>query len=99
MHNMLPEEIIKRPIITEKSMSMIPQKKYTFEVDRRANKIEIKKAVEQLFGVEVEKVWTMNVKPKRKRVGRFEGRTKAWKKAIVKLTDKSKTIEFFDSLI
>lgn len=74
---MLPEEIIKRPIITEKSMSMIPQKKYTFEVDRRANKIEIKKAVEQLFGVEVEKVWTMNVKPKRKRVGRFEGRTKA----------------------
>jgi len=98
-HNMLPEEIIKRPIITEKSMSMIPQKKYTFEVDRRANKIEIKKAVEQLFGVEVEKVWTMNVKPKRKRMGRFEGRTKAWKKAIVKLTDKSKTIEFFDSLI
>lgn len=63
---MLPEEIIKRPIITEKSMSMIPQKKYTFEVDRRANKIEIKKAVEQLFGVEVEKVWTMNVKPKEK---------------------------------
>ncbi|WAM32425.1 50S ribosomal protein L23 [Caldicellulosiruptor naganoensis] len=96
---MLPEEIIKRPIITEKSIKMIPQKKYTFEVDRRANKIEIKKAVEQLFGVEVEKVWTMNVKPKRKRVGRFEGRTKAWKKAIVKLKENSKTIEFFDSLI
>lgn len=69
---------------------MIPQKKYTFEVDRRANKIEIKKAVEQLFGVEVEKVWTMNVKPKRKRVGRFEGRTKAWKRPLLNLQTRAR---------
>lgn len=96
---MLLEEIIKRFIIIEKSMSMIFQKKYIFEVDRRVNKIEIKKVVEQFFGVEVEKVWIMNVKLKRKRVGRFEGRIKVWKKVIVKLIDKSKIIEFFDSLI
>lgn len=93
------EDIIKRPIVTEKSMSMLQDKKYTFEVNKKANKVEIKKAVEKIFGVEVDKVWTMNVKPKKKRLGRFEGQTRAWKKAIVKLTDKSKTIEFFDGLI
>jgi len=96
---MLPEDIIKRPIVTEKSIGMLHDKKYTFEVDKRANKVEIRKAVEKMFGVQVEKVWTINVKPKRKRLGRYEGKTKAWKKAIVQLTEKSKGIEFFDSLI
>ena len=92
-------EIIKRPIVTEQSMDQMADRKYTFEVDPNANKIEIKKAVEEIFGVTVEDVTTMNMYGKLKRMGMNIGRRPAWKKAIVKLTEKSKTIEFFDGLM
>jgi len=92
-------DIILRPIITEESMDNIANRKYTFAVAKSANKIEIAKACEELFGVEVEKVNTMNVKGQLRRYGRFEGYTSDWKKAIVTVTEKSKTIEFFDGLM
>lgn len=95
----LAQDIIVRPIITENSMEGIADRKYTFKVANFANKIEIKKAVEQLFGVKVEKVNTISVKGKKKRMGRHEGYTSDWKKAIVTLTADSKTIEFFDGMI
>ena len=91
-----PQDIIIKPVITEKSMDELQNGKYTFKV---ANKIEIKKAVEALFGVEVAKVNTLNVNGKAKRVGRFEGRTSDWKKAVVTLTEDSKTIEFFEGMV
>ena len=93
------QDIIVRPIITENSMEGLADRKYTFKVANFANKIEIKKAVEQLFGVKVEKVNTISVKGKKKRMGRHEGYTSDWKKAIVTLTADSKTIEFFDGMI
>ena len=93
------QDIIVRPIITENSMEGIADRKYTFRVANFANKIEIKKAVEKLFGVKVEKVNTISVKGKKKRMGRSEGYTSDWKKAIVTLTADSKTIEFFDGMI
>ncbi|MDD6564504.1 MAG: 50S ribosomal protein L23 [Clostridiales bacterium] len=95
-------DIIKRPIITEKSMKVELDrdgneiKKYTFEVPKTVNKLEIKYAVEEVFGVKVAKVNTMNYDGKLKRMGRYEGRRAAWKKAIVTLAKDSKTIEFFD---
>lgn len=95
-------DLLRRPIITEKSMATYFDKegneikRYTFEVPQSANKIEIKKAVEEVFGVKVAKVNTMNVLGKVKRMGRFEGRRPSWKKAVVTLTADSKTIEFFD---
>lgn len=95
-------DIIKRPIITEKSMKVETDrqgneiKKYTFEVPKTVNKLEIKYAVEEVFGVKVAKVNTMNYEGKLKRMGRYEGRRAAWKKAIVTLKKDSKTIEFFD---
>ncbi len=92
---MLAHDIIIRPIITEKSMGLAEEKKYTFVVARTANKIEIKKAAEQVFGVQVEKVYTMNYRGKEKRMGRNVGRTAAYKKAIIQLKDTSKDIEFF----
>ena len=92
-------DIIKRPIITEQSMMEAANKKYTFEVAKDANKIEIAKAVAELFGVEVKKVNTLNVRGKFRRQGRFEGYTRSWKKAVVTLTEGSKTIEFFESMI
>ena len=93
-------DIILRPIITEQSMEQIDIKKYVFEVATDANKIEIKKAVEEIFGVEVEKVTTLNLKGKIKRVGRYpEGSRRNWKKAVVKLKDSSKTIEFFEGMV
>ena len=93
-------DIIKRPIITEKSMAATAEKKYTFEVAKDANKIEIAKAVEEIFGVKVAKVNTLNVQGKMKRVGRYpEGRTASWKKAMVTLTADSKTIEFFEGMV
>ena len=95
----LAQDIIVRPIITENSMEGIANRKYTFKVADFANKIEIKKAVEQLFGVKVEKVNTISVKGKKKRMGRSEGYTSDWKKAVVTLTADSKTIEFFDGMI
>ncbi|MCG8541284.1 MAG: 50S ribosomal protein L23 [Clostridia bacterium] len=93
-----PYDIVIKPIITERSMEDMAEGKYTFEVDKTANKTEVKKAVEKLFGVEVEKVSTMNVKGKLKRMGRFIGRRRNWKKAIVKLTPDSKAIEFFEGM-
>ena len=92
-------EIIKKPIITENSMDQMADKKYTFEVAKEANKIEIKKAVEEIFGVKVEKVTTMRVLGKVKRMGANSGKRPDWKKAVVKLTENSKTIEFFDGLM
>ncbi len=95
----MAQDIIVRPIITENSMDGIANRKYTFKVANFANKIEIKKAVEQLFNVKVEKVNTISVKGKKKRMGRSEGYTSYWKKAIVTLTADSKSIEFFDGMI
>jgi len=93
-------DIILRPIITEQSTEHVDLKKYVFEVAREANKIEIKKAVEEIFGVEVNNVTTLNMKGKKKRTGRYpEGNRRDWKKAVVKLTDGSKTIEFFEGLV
>lgn len=92
-------DIIKRPIITEQSMSEGELKKYTFEVDRHANKIEIAKAVEEIFGVKVAKVNTMNYDGKKKRLRYVEGRRPNWKKAVVRLTEDSKAIEFFEGMI
>lgn len=92
-------EIIKKPIITENSMDQMAERKYTFEVAKDANKIEIKKAVEEVFGVKVEKVTTMRVLGKVKRMGANSGKRPDWKKAIVKLAENSKTIEFFDGLM
>ena len=93
------QDIIVRPIITENSMDGLAERKYTFEVARGANKIEVKKAVETLLGVKVAKVNTISVKGKKKRMGRTEGYTSDWKKAIVTLTADSKTIEFFDGMM
>ena len=80
---MLPEEIIVRPVITEKSNDEMQSGKYTFEVNKKATKVEIAKAVEKLFEVKVLKVNTMNVNGKKKRVGYHVGKTSDWKKAIV----------------
>lgn len=94
------QDIIIAPVITEKSMSGIADKKYTFKVARDANKIEIAAAVEELFkGAKVAKVNTINVRGKAKRMGRYSGYTSAWKKAIVTLKADSKSIEFFDGLM
>ncbi|MCF6097664.1 50S ribosomal protein L23 [Thermovorax subterraneus] len=93
-----PHDIIIRPWITEKSMAMKELRKYTFVVHPDANKTEIKNAVEAIFGVKVEKVNTMNVRGKKKRVGIHEGKRPDWKKAIVTLKKDSKPIEFFESL-
>ncbi len=93
-----PHDIIIAPIITEESMEAMTERKYTFKVDKRANKSEIKKAIEKIFGVKVEKVNTINMQGKKKRVGMNVGRTPSWKKAIVTLTEDSKEIEFFEGL-
>ena len=93
------QDIILRPVITEESMMGTADKKYTFKVAKNASKSEIKDAVEQLFGVKVEKVNTMNCKGHLRRYGRYEGYTASWKKAIVTLTADSKTIEFFDGMM
>ena len=93
-------DIIKRPIITEQSMAAAADKKYTFEVARDANKIEITKACEEIFGVKVAKVNTLNMQGKVKRTGRYPaGRRPHWKKAMITLTEESKTIEFFEGMV
>ena len=94
-----PQDIIIKPIITERSMDARQTGKYTFKVDRNANKIEIAEAIEKLFDVKVAKVNTMNCNGRTKRVGRYVGKTADWKKAIVTLKEDSKTIEFFDGMI
>ena len=91
-------DIIRKPIMTERSYENMEEKKYTFEVDRRANKTQIKQAVEEVFGVEVDKVNTITRKGKKKRLGKFEGYRSTKKLAIVKLTEGSKGIEFFESM-
>ena len=91
-------DIIIAPVVTEQSMDLMAEKKYTFKVAKNANKIQIAKAVEEIFGVKVMKVTTINMVGKIKRMGRYEGRRAAWKKAVVKLTEGSKTIEFFDGM-
>ncbi|MDR4888448.1 MULTISPECIES: 50S ribosomal protein L23 [Bacillaceae] len=91
-----PRDIIKSPVITERSSDLMAEKKYTFEVDVKSNKTEVKDAIEQIFGVKVEKVNIMNYKGKFKRVGRYSGYTNRRRKAIVKLTEDSKEIEFFE---
>lgn len=94
----IPHDIIIRPLITEKSMDMKEERKYVFVVNKSSNKTEIKNALEAIFGVKVEKVNTMNMLGKKKRMGRFEGRRPNWKKAIITLKEDSKTIEFFEAL-
>ncbi|WP_398444610.1 50S ribosomal protein L23 [Sedimentibacter sp.] len=93
-----PHDIIKKPIVTEASMDAMADKKYTFVVDKKANKTEIKNAVEKVFGVKVESVNTMNMLGKKKRQGIHVGKKPDWKKAIVTLTAESKTIEFFEGI-
>ena len=97
---MISYDVIIRPIISERSMAAVADKKYVFEVATAAGKIEIKKAVEEAFGVKVAKVNTMIVPGKAKRMGAGRpGRTKEWKKAIVQLTEDSKTIELFEGMV
>ena len=91
-------DIIKRPILSEKTYDGIQNKKYTFEVAKNSNKVEIKKAVEEIFGVKVKSVNTVNVNGKLKRQGKTQGYTSDYKKAYVTLTADSKAIEFFESL-
>mgnify|MGYP000001086925 FL=1 len=93
-------DIIIRPVITERSMAATSEKKYVFEVAPTAGKIEIKNAVEQIFGVKVAKVNTINVSGKAKRMGAGRpGTTRSWKKAYVQLTADSKTIEMFEGMV
>ena len=93
------QDIILAPVITEKSMYGGAENKYTFKVANDANKIEIAHAVEELFDVNVAKVNTVSVRGRFKRMGRNEGYRPDWKKAIVTLTENSKTIEFFEGMI
>ena len=95
---MTPYDIIRKPVISERSMADAENKKYTFKVDVRANKTQVRDAIEEIFDVEVKKVNIMNVVGKKKRMGRYVGKTATTKKAIVTLTPASKEIEFFQSL-
>ena len=90
-----PRDIVFKPLVTEKATHLMEKNKYAFIVDKRANKIEIRKAIEELFGVKVEAVNTINVSGKPKRVGIHRGYT-AIEKAIVTLKEGSKPIELFE---
>ena len=90
-------DIIIKPVVTEKSMNLLADNKYTFIVDKRSNKTEIKNAIEDIFKVRVEKVYTINVKGKPKRMGKFEGMTSDRKKAIVSLKSGQK-IKLFEGM-
>lgn len=93
-------DIIKRPIITEQSMEATEMKRYVFEVAKDSNKIEIAKAIEEVFGVKVSKVNTLNMQGKLKRSGRYPaGRRASWKKAIITLKAESKPIELFEGMV
>ena len=96
---MNPHDVIRRPIITEKA-TILKEDEHTlcFEVDRRANATEIRRAVETVFKVKVEDVRVMNVRGKRKRLGRFEGFRPSWKKAYVKLAPDQKMVEYFEGV-
>lgn len=91
-------DLIIRPILSEKSYDMIPERKYTFLVQKDANKTQIKLAVEEIFGVKVKAITTSRKQGKLKRQGRTEGRRPDTKKAYVTLTEDSKTIEFFENM-
>jgi large subunit ribosomal protein L23 len=93
-----PYDVIIKPVISERSMDHAQHRKYTFKVATDANKTQVKHALEEIFGVNIEKVGIMNYDGKVKRQGRTSGRTSAYKKAIVKLTEDSKSIEFFEGL-
>lgn len=93
-----PHDIIKRPVITERASELMADRKYAFEVDIRANKTEIKQAIEQIFKVKVTNVNTSRMPAKPKRYGRYFGYTSEWKKAIVTLSPDSKELEFFESV-
>jgi len=93
-----PYDIVKAPILSEKSYDFIGDKTYTFQVAKTANKVEIRKAIEEIFGVTVQRVNTVNRLGKIKRQGRTEGRKPSTKKAYVKLTADSKGIELFDGI-
>lgn len=95
---MLSHDIVIRPIITEKTMRDMPNKKYTFKVAKNAGKVEIAKAIEEIFKVKVEKINTLNVRGKLRRRGRTQGYTSEWKKAYVTLKKDSKGIEFFEGM-
>ena len=95
-----PQDIIIKPVITEKSMDSLQEGKYTFKVAKNANKVEIKRAIETVFdGVKIAKVNTVNCRGRQRRVGMNIGKTPDWKKAIVTLAEGSKTIEFFENMI
>ena len=91
-------DIIIKPILSEKSYDGIDAKRYTFKVAMNATKVDVRRAVEEIFGVEVAKVYTIVVKGKVKRRGATSGKRPDYKKAIVQLTERSKTITFFDSM-
>ena len=91
-------DVILAPIITENSMDMAADKKYVFKVASTSNKTEVRKAIEEIFGVDVAKVNIMNVSGKRKRLGRTFGTTSSYKKAVVTLTPDSKEIEIFQDM-
>jgi large subunit ribosomal protein L23 len=91
-------DVIIRPIITENTMDMAADKKYAFKVAKDSNKTEIRKAVEEIFGVDVAKVNIVNVRGKKKRLGRTFGTTSSYKKAVVTLTPDSKEIELFSEM-
>lgn len=93
--NLVAHDIIIRPIVTEKSSAMMAHNKYTFEVHKDANKIQIRQAVEEIFKVKVLGVNTLNVKGKPKRMGMYRGNSRSWKKAIVSLPE-GEHIEFFE---
>ena len=96
---MLAHDVIIKPIITEKTMGGMPNKKYTFKVAKDAKKITIAKEIEEIFKVEVQKVNTLNVRGRMKRKGKFHGYTSSWKKAYVTLKPNSKAIEFFEGIV
>jgi large subunit ribosomal protein L23 len=87
-------DVLKKPVLTEKSLTLQEENKYTFDVDVKANKIEVKQAVEAMFGVKVVSVNIMNVKPKTKRMGQYVGKTNRRRKAIVKLAE-GEVINYF----
>ena len=93
-----PHDVIIKPVLTEKSYDYIPAKTYTFIVDKKASKTEVRQAVEEIFGVKVDSVNTVNNLGKMKRQGLHQGRRPSTKKAYVKLKKDSKGIEFFDSI-
>jgi large subunit ribosomal protein L23 len=94
-----PRDLIKRPVITERTSDFMEQRKYVFEVDLRANKTEIKQAIEQIFKVKVTNVNTLRMPAKPKRYGKHNGYTSEWKKAIVQLSADSKPLEYFESSV